>query len=174
MRKLVILVLAASLFTGCATPKKGESGGLMQRYSESKRLAQAVEMLAKGDSPGAAKVLNAICTGSAVPGVTDEALFRLALLSLKPSTERPASVQGYQLLKRLKKEYPTSPWTVQAAPLVELISVAEEFRHQNRNLKAANQSLTKETNELNKKINELNKNLEQLKHLDQELEQKTR
>ena len=69
--------------------------------------------------------------------------------------------------KRLKKEYPASPWTVQATPLLELIGVAEELRHQNRNFKAANQSLTKE-------INELNKNLEQLKHLDLELEQKSR
>lgn len=167
MRKTVILLLAASFLTGCATPNKGESGGFIQRYSESKRLEQAVHMLAEGDLPAASKLLNAICSDAVVPGVTDEALFRLALLSLKPSTDRPVSGQGPRLLKRLKKEYPTSPWTVQAAPLAELINVTEELRHLNQGLKSANQSLSK-------KIEELNKNLEQLKHLDLELEQKVR
>lgn len=167
MRKLATIALLAALLTGCATAaKKGEPAGFLQRYSESRRLGQAVEMLAKGDSSGAAKLLTAICAGSAIPGVTDEALFRLALLSLNPSAERPASGHGYQLLRRLKKEYPTSPWTAQAAPLTELISVAEELRLQNRNLKGSKQSLSKE-------LNELNRNLQQLKHLDLELEQKT-
>jgi hypothetical protein len=164
---MIILTLAASLFTGCASTKSGESGGFLQRYTVSNKLAQATDMLAKGDTAGATKVLTAICNSSSTPGVTDEALFRLAVLSLKPTAEKPASPQGHNLLKRLKKEYPASPWTVQATPLLELIGVAEELRHQNRNFKTTNQSLTKE-------INELNRNLEQLKHLDLELEQKSR
>jgi hypothetical protein len=167
MRKLMLFLVAASLVTGCATTKPGESVGLVRHHAESKKLALAVEMLSRGDSSGAAKQLNALCTGSAVPGVTDEALFRLALLSIRPSAERPASGHGYQLLKRLKKEYPASPWTVQATPVLELINASEEIRRQNRSMKATNQSLTKE-------VNELNKTLEQLKHLDLELEQKTR
>ena len=167
MKKLILLLMTASLFTGCATSRKGASVGFLDRHSGSKKLTHAVEILAKGDSSGAAKELDVICTGSAIPGVTDEALFRLALLSLKPTAEKPASAHGHQLLKRLKKEYPASPWTVQAAPLLELINIAEEQRRQNRNLKSANQSLTRE-------VNELNKNMEQLKHLDLELEQKTR
>ena len=161
-------MLAAALFCGCATTTKtGESGGFLARYSESKKLARATEMLAKDDPTGAAKVLAVICRGNPVPGVTDEALFRLALLLLKPGAERPASTQGRLLLKRLKTEYPASPWTVQAAPLLELISVADELRRQNRNLKGVNQSLSRE-------IDELNQNLERLKRLDQELEQKAR
>ena len=39
--------------------------------------------MSKGDAPGAAKLLDGISRGGAVPGVTDEALFRLALLSLR-------------------------------------------------------------------------------------------
>jgi hypothetical protein len=173
-------LLTISLCAGCATTPKGtpphktESAGLLLRYSESKRLASALALLEKGDSPGAARVLDAICASTPVPGVTDEALFRLALLALKPCAERPASLQGHQLLKRLKKEYPSSPWTAQASPLIELINAAEELRHQNRNYRAANQSLTREVNELNKHVSELNRDIEQLKHLDLELEQKTR
>ena len=167
MRKLVVLLVAVPLFGGCATTNKGDSGGFMQRYSESRKLTHAVELIGRGDSAGAARTLTALCNGSALPGVTDEALFRLALLSLKPNAEKPASAHANQLLKRLKKEYPASPWTAQAAPLVELINIAEESKRPNRSLKSSNQTLSKE-------ISELTKNLEQLKHLDVELEQKTR
>ena len=175
MIKLATLLLALFLCSGCATERHGENrGGFLQHYSEAKRLESALALLRKGDSAGAAKILEAICNAPPVPGVTDEALFRLALLSLQPSTERPASSQGHQLLKRLKKEYPSSPWTVQAAPLVELISSAEELRRQNKNYRSANQSLIREIAELNKSINELTRNIDQLKHLDLEMEKKTR
>jgi hypothetical protein len=175
MKRFATLLLSLALCGGCATtPQRGESVGFMQRHSASKRLASAVELLGKGDSPGAAKLLGAICAGKPVPDVTDEALFRLALLSLKPGPERPASAHANQLLKRLRKEYPSSPWTAQAAPLVELINAAEDLKRQNKNYKAANQSLTRENSELNKNIEQLNTNIEQLKHLDLELEKKTR
>jgi cell division protein FtsB len=207
MRKLVILIVVSSLLTGCTTLKGWESIGFVQRYAESKKLSQAVEMLAKGDSPGAVKMLTAICSASSVPGVTDEALFRLALLLMEPGS--PTSGQGHRLMMRLQKEYPTSPWAVQAARLTEYLNATEDLRHQsqswetdkkalkadnqalkadnqnlkshnhnlktdnqslktdNQNLKSANQSLTAE-------VNELNNNLQQLKHLDLELERKTR
>ena len=177
---LLLLALSFSLCFGCATtPKvekdeKVEKVGFLQHYSESKRLASAVALLEKGDSAGAVKTLEAICSSSPVPGVTDEALFRLALLTLKPSAERPASAHGQHLLRRLKKEYPSSPWTAQAAPLTELISSAEELKRQNKNYRSANQSLNKDVNDLNKNVNDLNKSIEQLKHLDLEIEKKTR
>ncbi|HEY5514343.1 MAG TPA: hypothetical protein VIK40_11930 [Geomonas sp.] len=174
MKRLATLLLAISLCTGCATPQKGESFGFMQRYNGSNRLASAVALLDKDDSPGAAKVLEAICASKPVPGVTDEALFRLALLSLKPSAERPASTKAHQLLRRLKKEFPSSPWTAQAAPLTELINAAEELRRQNKSYKATNQSQAKEINELNRNIEQLNSSIDQLKHLDLELEKKSR
>jgi outer membrane protein assembly factor BamD (BamD/ComL family) len=178
----MIILIAASLCAGCAsTAKKGESAGFVQRYSESKRLTKAVDMLAKGDSSGAAKEFNAISLGTPIPGVTDEALFRLALLSLKPGTERQANGQAYQLLKRLKKEHPASPWTAQATPLIDLLNAADELKRQHRNLKDANQSLSREIKELNnanqslsREIKELNRNIEKLKDLDLELERKAR
>lgn len=145
----------------------GTSAGFVERYAASRKLTQAVEMLGKGNQAGAIKELNAICSGKSMPGVTDEALFRLALLSLKPTLERPISPQGQQLLKRLRKEYPASSWAVQAAPLLDLLEVADDLKQQNRNLRGANQSLNREISDLNNTIN-------QLKNLDVELEQKTR
>lgn len=166
MRKGVIFCVALSLCSGCATTRTGE-GSLMQRYTGSKQLAQAEDMLDKGDTRGAARTLAAIISGPPVPGVTDEALFRLALLTLKPGLEKPASAQGQQLLKRLGKDYPGSQWTLLAAPVNELIDAAEDSRRQNKSLKGTNQSLAKE-------IKELSESIERLKRLDQELERKAR
>jgi len=200
MRGLLTLLLAAALLAGCATPKrlettstaststststaststasagtKGTGAGFLQRYAVSKKLEHAVDKLEKGDLAGAVKDLNALCRGQAVPGVTDEALFRLALLSLRPSVEKPLSGQGPQLLKRLRREYPASPWTLQAAPLIELVDVADELRQQNRSLRASNHSLGRELKESNQVIKELNLVIKQLKNLDVELEQKVR
>jgi hypothetical protein len=174
MKRCAALFLACALCFGCANSRPGQKSGFLQHHTEANRLATAQTLLEKGDSFGAAKALEAICSSPAEPGVTDEALFRLALLSLKPSPERPASPQGHQLLRRLKKEYPASPWTAQAAPLVELINSAEELRRQNRNYRTSNQALTRDVNELNKNIKELTKSIEQLKHLDLEIEKKTR
>jgi hypothetical protein len=176
MKRIPAILLVLALLSACAS-----TGGKGQRPNASRQLAQAVALLDKGDAAGATRLLSAVCSEPPEPHVTDEALFRLALLTLKPAPERSASARGPQLLKRLKREYPGSPWTVQAAPLMELIDQAEELRHQNRNLKAANQSLKGESGEqsrkieqLNKKIDQLNHNIEQLKHLDLELEQKRR
>ncbi|HBA87361.1 MAG TPA: hypothetical protein DCZ75_05035 [Geobacter sp.] len=166
MRRWAVLLTAMLLCAGCASTSGGR-GGMVQRYTGSKQLEQAEEMLARGDSAGAAKTLGSIVNAPSVDGVTDAALFRLALLTLKPGAEKPASAQAHQLLKRLDKEYPRSPWTHLASPLTELIGIGEELKRQNKTLKGANQSLTKE-------IGELNKRMEQLKHLDQELERKSR
>lgn len=158
---------------GSAGPESTDSGmslfsvGFLDRYAASRKLAHAVELLGQGNQSAAIKELSAICNGKSMPGVTDEALFRLALLTLRPSLERPASQQGQQHLKRLRKEYPSSPWTAQAAALLDLVNVADDLKQQNRNLKASNQSLNREINDLNKTIN-------QLKNLDLELEQKRR
>ena len=181
MKKTHLLVIAVALCAGCAGPQKPAAGGpgnFLQRYGEHRRLsgklAEALGMLEKGDSPAAARTLSEVCSGSSLPGVTDEALFRLALLTLKPAPERPISPQARQLLQRLKREFPASPWTAQAAPLIELINLAEELRRQNRGLKTANHSLNSANRSLTREIKELNKNLEQLKHLDLELEKKNR
>lgn len=159
MRKTILLILLLAGLSGCASLRSGE-GGVMQHYSQSRKLAAAREMLAKGDRSGAARELTAVTEGGGGAGVTDEALFRLALLSLRLPGEREGNLHGLQLLRRLKKEYPASPWTVQSSHLLELLSGVEELRRQNRNLKG--------------EVNELNRNIDQLKRLDQELEKQRR
>lgn len=166
MMKTVLLIILLAVMTGCATLRGGE-GGVMQRYSQSRKLGAAKELLDSGDRAGAARLLTAITNGGDIPGITDEALFRLALLNLRASVEREGNLQALQLLKRLKKSYPTSVWTVQAGQLPELLGGLEEVRRQLRSLKSSNQSLSNE-------INELNRNVDQLKQLDQELEKKRR
>ena len=197
MKKFAFLIIAAAICTGCVL-MQGSPVYPASRKPGSQALAQAVKMLEKRDTSGAAKVLKALSIAKSEPGVTDEALFRLALLSLSPAPDRPVSRRAQLLLKRLKNEYPASPWTVQAAQLMELVRVSEELRHQSRRLrelKADNEELSrsnkevKENNEalnrnlkemkatndeLKKEISELSRNIEQLKNLDLELERKTR
>lgn len=163
MTRLLLLILAL-LASGCASLNFGE-GGVVQRFSQSRNLAAATALLEKGDRAGAAGKLAAIVDNSGVPGVTDEALFRLALLTLRPPTE--LNPQALQLLRRLKKDYPGSPWTLQAAQLTELLTAVDELKRQNRHYRTVNQSLTGENNELKQSI-------DQLKRLELELERKHR
>lgn len=172
MRKGFILLFATCFLAGCATSETWQAGRRYparypdrpaERQPAPTTLAPAVAKLSRGDATGAARVLKGVCQGKRVSGTTDEALFRLALLSLNPNPEMPVSRRGRQLLQRLKREYPASPWTAQAAQLMELIKVADDLTHQNQDLKAS-----KET--LNKEINGLSNNINQLKKLDLELE----
>jgi GGDEF domain-containing protein len=178
----VAVALAVSLLSGCAALRNQEvmqsaTPRLKERTQPStetwswrkmmgRQLDQAVRAIQHKDTQGAAKRLKAIVNQRDVPGVTDEALFRLALLSMNPSMERPVSERGIQLLKRLKRDFPKSSWTVQAEPLLELIDVAENLKAQSRSLSNANQSLETENRDLATK-------LKQLKRLDMELEQRT-
>lgn len=157
--RTMILAMFILVAAGCATRHHGE-GSLVQRYAGSRQLEEAEEMLARGDADNAARTLTAITRGPALNGVTDRALFHLAVLSLRAESEKSGAAQAQQLLKRLAKQYPHSPYAGLARPLNELIEFAEEQKRQNRSLK--------------KEIGELNKNLEQLKRLDLELERSAR
>lgn len=146
-----ILVLLAVL-SGCAyLPRR-----------EPSKLEQAVTLLEIGRTAGAVRLLTEISKEKPVKGITDEALFRLGLLSLRQGGENDTALT---FLTRLQKEYPMSPWTRNAAPVLEVVTQHEELRHQNRNLKNANQTLAKENKELLQ-------NIEKLKSLDLELERK--
>ena len=166
MMKNVLLTIMLLAVCGCASLRSGE-GGVMQRYTQSRNLADAKNLLESGDRPGAARSLAAITEAGSFAGITDEALFLRALLNLRPASEHDANHQSLQLLKRLGKEYPASPWTAQSRQLLELLAGVEEMRRQMRNLKSQNQSL-------NNEVNELNRNIDRMKRLDQELEKKRR
>lgn len=165
MRRVLSTILLLAL-CGCASLRSNE-GGVVQRYSQSRNLAAAKSLLESGDRPGAARSLAAITEAGNFTGITDEALFLLALINLRPALDHDGNLQSLQLLKRLGKEYPTSPWTAQSRRLLELLAGVEELRRQARTLKSHNQSL-------NNEVNELKRNIDQLKRLDQELERKRR
>lgn len=154
----IVLLMLILFVSGCAA-FRGGNGGIARDKAQA--------MLESRDRAGAARVLTTITESKGVAGVTDEALFRLALLSLHPVTEKEGNLPALQLLKRLKREYPDSIWTQQSVPLLEMLTGAEELRRQIRSLKANNQSLVNE-------VNELNRSIERLKRLDQELEKARR
>jgi hypothetical protein len=166
MKSMALLLLLLSTLCSCASLRMGE-WGVMNRYTLSRDLSRAVKLLETGDSPGAVRLLTDIVVAPGIPGITDEALFRLALFNLRPTAEKEGNLQALQLLKRLRKDYPFSLWTAQSSQLAEYLAGVEEMRRQNRNYRTLNQALTSE-------VNELNRNIGQLKRLDQELEQQRR
>ena len=165
MRHVLLTILLLSLCS-CASLRSVDVGP-MPRYNLSRSLAEAKSLLEIGNRTEAARSLSKIIDGGSYSGITDEALFLLALIDLKPAQEQEANSQSLQFLKRLAKNYPASPFTVQSRQLVELLTGIDEMRRQARNLKSQNQSLSNE-------LNELNRNIDQLKRLDQELEKKRR
>ena len=164
-RHFVILTLACSL-TGCAA-FQAKKASLVNNYTQSGNLSEVRKLLAKGDREGAFKILTDICAAPPAEGVTDEALFRLTLLSLDHGGEKEGETLALQTLRRLEREYPKSPWKAQAAPLAELLTRTEELRRQNRNYRTHNQSLVKENKELLQSI-------DKLKRLDMDLEKRNR
>ncbi|MBJ6724664.1 hypothetical protein [Geomesophilobacter sediminis] len=171
-RTFVILALTLAL-GGCATP--GRPGRPAPPHP--RQLEAAVALIRQGETARAKVILTTIVESPPVKGITDEALFRLALLNLKPAELAPSE----HLLRRLKKDFPASNWTVQAQPLLELIGGADELRRQNRSLKGSNRSLSRANETLNrsnetlgKENEELRRQIDQLKHLDLELERKSK
>lgn len=184
IRTFLTIPLLLLLLTGCAST--GSGGNLLNRLSEGRRLSEAIDHLEKGNLDAAAAVLEGITRQAGVSGVTDEALFRLAIIRLQNSKD--GASQTTALLERMIREYPESPWTKQGVPLLEYVSSIDDARKQARNLKilniaitrdnkelrTSNQNLVKENKDLAKENKELHQNIEKLKHLDIELEKKTR
>jgi len=179
MKRLALAILLALTTSGCAMWQKVDNS-IFSRFGQERKLSSAISQMEKGNVAAAGDILSAICAEKGVEGITDEALFRLSLLQLKATGEKDF-LQSQQTLERLQKEYPKSPWSVQSSLLLEMVSGSNEQRRQNRSLRTQNQSLTKENQSLtkenqslSKENKELRQNMERLKHLDLELEQKTK
>lgn len=161
MKRLILSILMAVTMAACSTFPKGGDGS-PSSSEQRKKLEQAVELVRGGNTSAAGKILAKICREKAIPGITDEALFRLSIISLRSGSEKEASLH---YLERLQNEFPTSAWAKTAAPLADLLTQYEDTRNQIRNLKSANQSLSKENKELLQ-------NIERLKNLDLQLERR--
>jgi hypothetical protein len=180
MKKLLVILLCAVGLNACAA-LHSLKGGLSYRQNQENKLAAAIKLQNEGKISSAVEALIALCAERRVPGVTDEALFRLTLLYLGNGLENDKdSLQlAQQNIEQLRKEYPSSSWTGMVSPVAELLTTAAEQRRQNQSCKAQNQtlsrenqSLSKENQSLSKETQELRQNIEKLKRLDLELEQK--
>lgn len=167
--RIVFIALLAlmTMNSGCAGIK-GRTPPLPATLSDKQRsLDEALEQLRTGKEQQARNLLEKVVEGAPSAGVTDEALFRLALLSL-----REDGVKGLQrsqaLLERLVDRYPASLWTKQSAPLLSHLTEARILRNQQRELK----SLRQQNLSLSRDNREMRQSLEQLKQLDLELEQR--
>lgn len=134
-----------------------------------RNFAGALHQLRGGREQEARSLLEQVVEAKGVEGITDEALFRLALLSLRD--DGPQGVQRARLLiGQLHSEYPGSIWSYQSDPLLKILSelkTLREARKELRVLRDRNLSLSRDNKELRQ-------SLERLKSLDLELEQKIR
>lgn len=161
MKKVFILIAVAIGLNGCAEIQMKDSG-LAFKKSQEKKLDVAKRLIAENKVSSATETLASICSAKGVPGVTDEALFRLALLYLGTGQGKGEMVQAKQTLEKLQKEYPSSSWKTHAASLTGLIAT---LNRKIRYLKGENVSLSRENRELRL-------NIEKLKILDMEQELK--
>ena len=180
MRKLVTTILLALGLSACATLNIGDNQYTFHQNQE-KKLAVAVKLQKEGKLPAAVESLKALCAERGVPGVTDEALFRLSMLYLNDGldNDKDSMQLAQHYIERLRKEYAYSSWAGMATPVTELISTTAELRrqaqhikNQNQTLSKENQALSKENQALAKETQELRQSIEKLKRLDLELEQK--
>jgi hypothetical protein len=180
MRKLATTILLALGLSACATLDIGDDQYIF-RHNQLKKLDAAVKLQKEGKLPAATESLKALCAERGVPGVTDEALFRLSMLYLIDGldNDKESMQLAQHYIERLRKEYTYSSWAGMATPVAELLSTTAELRrqvqhskNQNQTLARENQSLSKENQALAKETQELRQSIEKLKRLDLELEQK--
>lgn len=168
----VALLLAAAFLTGgCAAfvakdvpaVKTKDVPGVERSFSA------ALQFMRTGDESSARDLLERIVDEPPLVGVTDEALFRLAVFNLGDEHGK-GETRARKLLERLTAEFPASSWSRQAAPLLEHIRETVTLRSRMRELK----SLRSQNLSLSRDNKDLRQNLEHLKNLDLELEQKIR
>jgi hypothetical protein len=158
---LMIIISGCSGFFGKRSP---------QEVSEKRQnLAHAVSMIHAGLDIEARHYLELVINDSLEEGVTDEALFRLALLQLNDG-ELGSGKSSNALLGKLMSGFPTSVWAKQAAPLQSYLLGVQTIRKREREVNA----LRDKNLSLSRDVRELRQTIERLKALDLELEQKIR
>lgn len=160
------LVMMACL-SGCGVMGTAMGTKAVKVSEQERSFAGSLEFLRLGNEPAAKDLLEKVVASAPIKGITDEAIFRLALLQL--SDESSKGVQrAITLFNQLKREYPRSIWTHQSAPLASYLTGTKNLQDKQREfktLKDLNLSLSRDNRDLRQ-------TLERLKNLDLELEQK--
>jgi len=166
VRNIIVLCIFCSL-SGCGIVGTTTITSSTVVPDQERSFAGALEFLRTGNEPAARELFERVVNAPHIKGITDEAMFRLALLHLRDDSGR--SVQrAVVLLDQLKSDYPQSIWTRQAAPLASYLSVSKVSRDKQRELKTL-----KELNlSLSRDNRDLRQTIDRLKSLDLELEQK--
>jgi hypothetical protein len=164
---LFVLGLLLITLSGCAgiLGALGIEGGSGRR----RNLANAVDMTKAGLDNEARHFLELVIDDTREEGVTDEALFRLAILQFNDG-ELGGGKSSLALLEKLKNNYPSSVWTRQSAPLHAYLTSSKHVRYRDRELN----SLREKNLSLSRDVRDLRQTIERLKVLDFELEQKIR
>lgn len=167
---MMATVLASGLLaSGCGTLVKMTKSAPWIVSSQERNYTGALQYLRSGNESGARDLLERTIKAPPVNGITDVALFRLALLNLR-NEDGKGEPRARALLNRLISEYPASIWARQAAPLAVYLQEAYALRVRQRefkNLRDQNLSLSRDNKELRL-------NIERLKQLDLQLEPKIR
>lgn len=159
------ILLLCLMISGCASLER--STPRFVKSPEERNLEAGLKELRSGNEQSAHNFLEKTVEGVPKAGVTDEALFRLALLSLEENGNK-GLMRALALLERLADKYPDSIWTSQSAQLLSHLSEVKALRNRLRELKTL-----KEINlSLNRDNKEMRQSLEQLKQLDLELEKR--
>lgn len=166
MKKNIIFILMICMFCGCSSMGTFNKNYLYNLNQRSK-LASAKDMLSQGKRGPAINLLSEISNGKGVPGVTDEAIFMLALIYLNSSHDVEKSVYSLELLKHLQSEYPASLWALQSSSILGLLIKTRRERE-------SKIEIYQEINFLKLENKRLKLNIERLKTLDLELEDKSR
>ncbi len=159
------LLLICILISGCASFESAIPRFISSK--EEQNLAAGLKELRAGNEQAAHNFLEKVVDGVPGVGVTDEALFRLALLSLREDGNK-GLLRSQTLLERLADKYPDSIWTRQSAQLLAHLAEVKALRNRQRELK----SLKEQNLSLNRDNKEMRQSLEQLKQLDLELEKR--
>ena len=153
---------AVSVITSAAAPVD-----ISVAREQERRFAGSLEFLRAGREQEARDQLERVLEGPARSGVTDEALFRLALLHLRDEGARGA-LRSQELIDQLLEEFPGSIWAHQAAPLSSYLTGVRSLRDRQREVK----TLKEHNLSLSRDNRELRQSIERLKSLDLELDKK--
>jgi hypothetical protein len=165
---IIIIIIALSGLSGCATVQKTDPYEQEQR----RKLVLARVLLEDNRISAAKEILTAISDAKGVSGVTDEALFRLALLNLAPGEQKIITKKAGRNLEKLLAAYPSSPWKSHAATLKGLIDAYDLSLDEKADMEKAIRILKNSNLSLGKETRELREDIEKMKKLDLELERR--
>jgi uncharacterized protein YceK len=165
---IIIVIIALSGLSGCATIQKPDP----YEQEQKRKLALARMLLEDNRISAAKEILAAMSDEKMVSGVTDEAIFRLALLNLAPGEQKIQTNKAGRNLEKLLKSSPSSPWKPHAATLKGVLDAYDLSLEENAELEKTVRSLKNSNLSLGKEIRELRQDIEKLKKLDLELERK--